>query len=59
MKRLVEAWGRYYTHADVIHSGGPVRVETDKPDPTFKPRPVGFLADLSDPDEPEIQEPPC
>jgi hypothetical protein len=54
MKRLVEAWGGYFVRADVIHSGGPVRVETD---------PVGFLADLSDPDEPEISqevsEPPC
>lgn len=60
MKRLVEAWGRYYTSADVIHSGGPVRVATDQPDPTFKRRPVGFTADLDEPtDEPEIQEPPC
>lgn len=59
MKRLVEAWGRYYVRTDVIHSGGPIRVETNQPDPNFKPRPVGFLARLDDPTEPEPQEPPC
>ena len=31
-----------------LGSSGPTRVETGEPDPEFKPRPVGFTADLGE-----------
>lgn len=33
-----------------LGSSGPSRVSTDDADPTYKPRPVGFTADLSEPE---------
>lgn len=38
---------------NVVLSSGPIRVVTDQPDPDFKPRPVGFTAEI----EPPVEEP--
>ena len=46
MIHLVEELGRAWCRATVVRSGGPERVDATEPDPTFKPRPVGFTARL-------------
>lgn len=54
-KRIVEQMGRTaYPYASVRDGGGPVRVfYDDHPDPNFKRRPAGFLADI----EPVAEKP--
>lgn len=46
----MDMWGQRYTwdgvKQDSSITGGPDRVVTDKPDPDFKPRPVGFTAEV-------------
>lgn len=50
-RRLIEEAGLDWTRASVVRTGGPERVlYDDSPDPNFKPRPVGFTADLREPD---------
>lgn len=50
-RRLIEDAGREWVRAEVIRSSGPERVHyAAEADPHYKPRPVGFLADLADPE---------
>ena len=42
------AWMPYVSIS--LGSSGPTRVCTDEPDPEFRRRPVGFTADLSEPE---------
>lgn len=49
--RSVSAEGLWEWRSDPslnLGSSGPSRVETNEHDPDFKPRPVGFLADLGE-----------
>lgn len=48
---MIYPWNR--PQANVERSGGPERVVTDKPDPDFVRRPIGFTAKL----EPTDQKP--
>lgn len=47
MSYIRNSMERYWLHEpNVKDGGGPTRVEVGDPDPKFKPRPVGFTAQL-------------
>lgn len=52
MIHIVEQFGRRRAAAVIKESTGPVRTVTDQPDPEWRPRPVGFTAQLEPAPEP-------
>lgn len=50
-------WAWLHAPSPVLGSSGPTRVDTSDPDPDYKPRPVGFTADLEPHDQQGETEP--